>query len=352
MFIEVIRLIIMLVFTFIGSQVYSFFIPFIGSFYQGIWGRILIILLFTGVGFVLGGILGRKLTFLVSWLENLLSEVPSIDLIVGIVGLLIGLVIASIISFPFLITLEEHGRFYTFLSFFLFGSFGLFIALHKRKELKVILSPGEEDKLFNSSYLSEKILDTSAIIDGRIVDLCRTNFLEGRLNVPYFVLKELQSIADSKDSSKRNRGKRGLEVLEDLRSDPRIKLKVIEKDYSEIPDVDTKIVTLAKEIKAKIITTDFNLTKIAQLQGVKVLNLNDLSNALKPIALPGEELKLQVIREGKEDGQGVGYLDDGTMVVVEDGEKFIGKEIKVSVTGTIQTSAGRIIFTRPQEGAK
>ena len=194
-----------------------------------------------------------------------------------------------------------------------------------------------------------KILDTSVIIDGRIADICDTGFLEGILVIPNFVLNELQMIADSADSIKRNRGRRGLDILNKMQKDQSIKVKISDMDFKDIPEVDSKLVQLAKVMKAKVITNDFNLNKVAEFHGVEVLNINELSNSLKPIVLPGEEMRVLLLKEGKDSNQAIGYLDDGTMVVVENGRRRINEEVEVTVTSVLQTTAGRMIFTRLRE---
>ncbi|HOP29876.1 MAG TPA: TRAM domain-containing protein [Spirochaetota bacterium] len=194
-----------------------------------------------------------------------------------------------------------------------------------------------------------KILDTSVIIDGRIADICDTGFLEGILVIPNFVLNELQMIADSADSIKRNRGRRGLDILNKMQKDQSIMVKISDMDFKDIPEVDSKLVQLAKVMKAKVITNDFNLNKVAEFHGVDVLNINELSNALKPIVLPGEEMRVLLLKEGKDSNQAIGYLDDGTMVVVENGRRRINDEVEVTVTSVLQTTAGRMIFTRLKE---
>lgn len=194
-----------------------------------------------------------------------------------------------------------------------------------------------------------KVLDTSAIIDGRIADICKTGFLEGTLLVPSFVLAELQKIADSSDSLKRNRGRRGLEILNRMQKEGAVTVRVYDQDFEDLADVDTKIVRLARMLGAKVITNDFNLNKVAELYGVSVLNINDLSNAIKPIVLPGEEILVHLVKDGKEFGQGIGYLDDGTMVVVDGGRPHIGEDLEIVVTSVLQTSAGRMIFGKPKE---
>lgn len=192
-----------------------------------------------------------------------------------------------------------------------------------------------------------KILDTSAIIDGRIADIFETGFVEGGIVVPKFVLDELQRIADSSDSLKRNRGRRGLDILNKMRQSKLLTIQIVDHDFPQ-PEVDAKLVSLAKETHGVLVTTDFNLNKVAQLQGVSILNVNELANAVKPVVLPGEEMKVQIVKEGKEQGQGVGYLDDGTMVVVEGGKRHIGGAIDVEVTSVLQTVAGKMIFGRPR----
>ena len=196
---------------------------------------------------------------------------------------------------------------------------------------------------------SYKILDTSVIIDGRIADICETGFVDGTLIIPQFVLRELQQVADSADSLKRNRGRRGLDILQRVQKMAGINVQIIETDYPNIREVDLKLIELAKEIEGKIVTNDFNLNKVAQLQGVEVLNINELANSLKPVVLPGESMKVFILKEGKEYNQGVAYLDDGTMVVVDNARKMIGKTIDTSVTSVLQTTAGKMIFGRYEE---
>ncbi len=208
--------------------------------------------------------------------------------------------------------------------------------------------------IFNegASRKSSKVLDTSVIIDGRVADICKTGFLDGTLVVPHFVLRELQQIADSADSAKRNRGRRGLDVLEKIKSVPGVSVQIVENDYPDIKEVDLKLIELAKELTAKIVTNDFNLNKVSQLRGVEVLNINELANALKPVVLPGETMKVFILKEGKEYNQGVAYLDDGTMVVVDNARRMIGRTIATQVTSVLQTTAGKMIFGRFPEEAE
>lgn len=194
--------------------------------------------------------------------------------------------------------------------------------------------------------VSPKILDTSIVIDGRIIDLANTGFIEGPLVVPNFVLREIQLISDSADSIKRNRGRRGLDMLNTLQKSPDLEVKISYIDYPDTREVDAKLVRLAKDMSGKLVTNDFNLNKVAELQNIEVLNINNLANAIKPVVLPGEEMEIQVIKEGKDENQGIGYLDDGTMVVIENGGKLLGKRLKVNVTSIIQTNAGKMIFTK------
>ena len=194
-----------------------------------------------------------------------------------------------------------------------------------------------------------KILDTSVIIDGRIADACETGFIEGPFIIPQFMLRELQHIADSPDPLKRNRGRRGLDILNRIQKHSDLEVRISDQDFPSVKEVDDKLIELAKRIHGRIITNDYNLNKVAELQGLTVLNINQLSNALKPVVLPGETMHVQILKEGKEPGQGVAYLDDGTMVVVEEGKKIIGKELDVVVTSVLQTTAGRMIFARPKD---
>jgi uncharacterized protein YacL len=194
-------------------------------------------------------------------------------------------------------------------------------------------------------FIKPKLVDTSVIIDGRISDVVRTGFLEGDLVIPSFVLEELQSIADSAEAGKRSRGRRGLETVRDLQEFHK-HVSLIERDFPSVTEVDAKVIKLAKELKASVLTTDYNLNKLAQIQGVEVLNVNDLSNSLRAVVLPGESLGVKILREGKEEDQGVAYLDDGTMVIVEGGRRRLGEEVEVEVTSVLQNPSGRMIFSR------
>lgn len=313
------------------------------------------------VSAILGALIFYLVTFwavdyvigLVRWVEDSLIKAPITDIIFGSVGLVFGLVVAFLIGFalnsiqfPILNTVAP------ILLTLLFGYLGFQVGFKKRDELLNLFSnkkkkgPDEEIEKVESSTL--KILDTSVIIDGRVADICQTGFLEGTIVIPQFVLEELQHIADSSDVLKRNRGRRGLDILNRIQKELAIKVEIYEGDFEEIQEVDSKLVKLAKITNGVVVTNDFNLNKVCELQNVSVLNINDLANAVKPVVLPGEELSVQVIKDGKEQKQGVAYLDDGTMIVVEDGRDFIGKRIDVIVTSVLQTSAGRMIFAKPK----
>ncbi len=230
-----------------------------------------------------------------------------------------------------------------------FAFASLFALLIKHEDISVFDYLFPDKNVIASESISYKILDTSVIIDGRIADICDTGFLEGVFVIPNFVLNELQLIADSADSIKRNRGRRGLDILNKMQKDHSMKVKISDADFPEIVEVDAKLVKLAKVMKAKVVTNDFNLNKVAEFHGVSVLNINQLSNSLKPIVLPGEEMRVALIKEGKDSNQAIGYLDDGTMIVVENGKKRIGSEVDVTVTSVLQTTAGRMIFGRLKE---
>lgn len=276
------------------------------------------------------------------------------DLLFGTLGLIIGLIVAFLLFLP----LQQIPWVSTFLPIFislLLGYLGFVVFTKKREEFVTFFSLARltREKVLDSAakegqHSDYKILDTSVIIDGRIADICLTGFVEGTLVIAQFVLEELQHIADSSDVLKRNRGRRGLDILNRIQKEKSVKVVIVEKDFEEIQEVDSKLVKLAKTMGGKVVTNDFNLNKVCELQGVPVLNINDLANAIKPVVLPGEELHVQVIKDGKEHGQGVAYLDDGTMIVVEGGRDFIGENLDVLVTSVLQTSAGRMVFAKPK----
>ena len=290
------------------------------------------------------GVLGAIVVIVI---EVLMRRASVSGLSAAVFGLIFGLIMAVLLSFalnmiPMTETLRSSLRVILML---VFCYLGMVVAMRGKDEFNLIIPYVRLSRQDMSSELI--ILDTSVIIDGRICDISQTKFVEGRFLIPRFVLKELQQIADSKDSLKRNRGRRGLEILSKIQKNPQVDVRIHEDDFPELVDVDAKLIKLAKTLNAKIFTNDFNLGKVAELQGIKILNINELANALKPIVLPGEMLEVKVIKEGKEYNQGIGYLDDGTMIVVENGRHLLGQTIRTSVTSVLQTTAGRMIFTKP-----
>ncbi len=299
----------------------------------------------------LWGLAGGFFIFCLSLLlENQLRKVPLRNLIGSLIGLIIGFMFARFISNVFFLDLLDDRRMTLSLLGLIYGVLGyigLRIGLKKGEELHL---PGW--KLFSKKIpggATPKILDTSVIIDGRISDITETGFVEGPLLIPRFVLSELQHIADSSDPIKRTRGKRGLEVLRHIQKQVNVEVRIVDTDYPAVKEVDSKLIELAKEVGGKIMTNDSNLNKVAELQGIDVLNFNELANSLKPVVLPGEEMNVKIVKEGKESGQGVAYLDDGTMIVVDNGRRQIGKTVDVVVTSVLQTPAGRMIFGRLKE---
>lgn len=297
-------------------------------------------------GMLVGAVIGFFIAAIAVAYEKVASASPPRVVLGGAFGAILGLLIANLLSYAFLKGWFEAPRtgmaVYAFVNV-LFGYLGAAIGARKGREFDpaqfTFFSRGKP------SLKDVKILDTSVIIDGRIADLCETGFIEGSLVIPQFILHELQKIADSSDPLKRAKGRRGLDILNRIQKQVDIDVKITDQDFPRIRDVDSKLIALAKEVGAKIITNDFNLNKVAELHGVTVLNINQLANALKPVVLPGEVMKVQIIKEGKEQGQGIGYLDDGTMVVVDSAKKYLGKQVEVSVTSVLQTTAGRMIFT-------
>jgi len=291
-------------------------------------------------GLVLGGI------FLV--IESRLHNVSFGSVLGGVVGLGVGILTSQLLLFPleYLITDDSRGISSFILSAVL-GYSGLLIGLSRGKNMSV---PAVM-RLFKGQEVEEdlKILDTSVIIDGRIADVIEIGFVEGAFIIPQFILQELQYIADSPDPMRRTKGRRGLDILHRIQKMADIEVRIVEEDFPKIKEVDAKLIALARLFNAKVVTNDFNLSKVAQVQGVAVMNINELANILKPVVLPGEPLNLFIAKEGKEHNQGVAYLDDGTMVVVENARKLIGKNVDLIVTSVLQTTAGRMIFARIKE---
>ncbi|TZE82690.1 PIN/TRAM domain-containing protein [Calorimonas adulescens] len=284
------------------------------------------------------------------WMDSSLQKVPTNEILVGIMGLIVGLIIANLVSTPFRLV-PVIGIVVTVILNIVLGYVGVVVAVHKKDELSNMFSflkKMNKEKLKPEDRIQPKVLDTSVIIDGRILDICKTGFIEGNIIIPGFVLEELRHIADSSDTLKRNRGRRGLDILNKMQKELNVKVEINERDFPEIAEVDLKILKLAQVIGGKVVTNDYNLNKVAEFQGVSVLNINELSNAVKPVVLPGEEMVVQVIKDGKESGQGIAYLDDGTMIVVDGGKKYIGDTLEVVVTSVLQTAAGRMIFAKPR----
>lgn len=280
---------------------------------------------------------------------HVLLKTPTHELVGGIIGLVSGWIFALVISIP-LLRIPVVGDYAPIVLGILLGYLGLVVGLRKNDDLAKAFSRQDGMRLNfkNTSTACPKILDTSVIIDGRIADITKSGFLEGDLIVPGFVLEELQHIADSSDVLKRNRGRRGLDILNKIQKEPYSNVRIVEEDYDDLGEVDAKLVRLAKDMDGKVVTNDYNLNKVCELHGVAVLNINELANSVKPVVLPGEELKVHVIKDGKEQGQGVGYLDDGTMIVVDGGRRHIGQTVAVLVTSVLQTAAGRMIFAKPK----
>jgi uncharacterized protein YacL len=295
----------------------------------------------------------------VSALRSQLSRLSTRSLFASLVGLVVGLVVAALLAFPLSLLPSPLGKIMPFIGVVLLGYLGVAVFVIRQNDLFNVLqgigrgsSSGPTAEAESSQNWAESrtiLLDTSVIIDGRIADVARTGFLPGSLLIPRFVLAELQYVADSSDSLRRQRGRRGMEVLAQIQREPSIPVRITDIDVEGVREVDDKLVILARQMRCPILTNDFNLNRIAELQGVTILNINELANAVKSVLLPGEMLNVRVIQEGKEAGQGVGYMEDGTMVVVENGKDYIDEEINVLVTKVLQTAAGRMIFARPDK---
>ena len=340
------RLAGMVAFGFLGWQVGDA-LPWHASFPQLSYGLA-----------ALGGAVGLLIAPAISLrplqaLQREVRRVPIQAIISATIGLLIGLALAALVSIPLhFLTVLELDKFLPVLAALLLGYLGITIGWARQRDL-FALAGNHLGRMAVSSgagpdHKSEYVLlDTSVIIDGRIADVSQTGFIEGTLLVPRFVLNELQHIADSADTLRRNRGRRGLDILNKLQKHPNVPFEITDMDVEGAREVDAKLVRLAKRLNCPVVTNDYNLNRVAELQGVKVLNINELANAVKAVVLPGETMKVRIIQEGKELGQGVGYLDDGTMVVIENGRRFMNHTMEVTVTRVLQTVAGRMIFATP-----
>jgi uncharacterized protein YacL len=343
----------------IGAVIFAIIGGYIGSELGSLsnLGSVYYATIFALVGLLLGLVATPMLTIRpMRSLRAILAKVPAHTLIAGLVGLVVGLIIAALLSFPLSLLPPPFGQLLPFVGVLLFSYFGVAIFIMRQAELSNILRllPSKSSSSSDEEEQSEEnqppgrtiLLDTSVIIDGRIADIAHTGFLVGALLIPRFVLNELQYIADSPDNLRRQRGRRGMEVLSRLQKDTTVPVRISDIDVEGMRDVDDKLVVLARQLRCPILTNDYNLNRIAELQGVAVLNVNELANAVKMVLLPGESLSVKIIQEGRESGQGVGYLDDGTMVVIEDGREYINRETYVVVTKVLQTAAGRMIFAR------
>jgi uncharacterized protein YacL len=304
-----------------------------------------------------------------------MREAAASDLVAAVIGLIVGLIISFLIDIPLTNLPGIWGHILPFVGTVVCGGLGVALAVQRKNDLSHLFQAGfasrrtrerereeerqkeldkakDKDKEHSSHLqpVTQILLDTSAIIDGRIADISQTGFVSGALLVPRFVLNELQHIADSADTMRRNRGRRGLEMLNRLQKDTTVPIEITDADVEDVAEVDGKLVKMARTLHCPIITNDFNLNRVAELQGVKVLNINELANAVKPVMLPGEDIFIKIMQDGKELGQGVGYLDDGTMIVVEGGRQFMGATVEVTVTRVLQTVAGRMIFAHPKQG--
>ena len=312
-----------------------------------------------------------------AWVETQLNKMPIHDVIAGVAGLSLGLILATLLGAAFS-RIPIVGNYIPVVFAIVFGYLGIRITMTKREEIaemfnfiprffkdvlraretkpeplpaqpEALPAPKEEVTDGDKRY---KLLDTSAIIDGRIADVIDSGFLEGTLLIPVFVLEELQRIADSADALKRVRGRRGLDILQKIRSEEKLPVEIDSRDFDDIAEVDSKLVRLGRMVGGKIVTNDYNLNKVSELQGVSVLNVNELANAVKPVVVPGESMHVTVVKDDKEQGQGVAYLDDGTMIVIEGGHRHLNQDIDVEVTSALQTAAGRMIFAKPRRYAK
>ena len=311
------------------------------------WGLAL-----TLVGVVLGlGATPYFTTRPVRWGLRWLGEIPASTLIAGSAGLIVGLIVAVLLSVPLTRIPGATAVWLPISLSVLLAYLGVVVGVSRERELLQLLPEQHRGRGTPRQRLpgdGQLLVDTSAIIDGRIADISQAGFVRGTLVIPRFILDELRHVADSSDSLRRNRGRRGLEMLNKLCKEADVPIQVLDVDTRDGMEVDGKLVKLAKSLHASIVTTDFNLNRVAEIEGVRVLNVNELANALKPVVLPGEEMSVRVIQEGKEPGQGVAFLDDGTMVVVEHGRRHINQHLDVVITRVLQTAAGRIIFAQPR----
>lgn len=327
-----IRALFVLISTIVGFQ--------IGSAFDGIgsaWGLI-------GAGAGLG------IAIVIILFENALGKLSLRGLSAAVFGLILALILSKFLTGAIDLIPDLNPAFTStakLVMVLVLSYIGMVFAMRGRDEFNLIVPYVKFERQDQKDAIL--ILDTSVIIDGRVLDIFQTKFLEGRFVIPRFVLKELQQVADSQDSLKRTRGRRGLDILNKLKKASHLSIKIHDEDFADISSVDEKLVKLAKVLDAKILTNDFNLNRVAELQGVTILNINELANALRPVVLPGETMEVRLVKEGKEPNQAVAYLEDGTMVVVDNARKFLGNSLLVTITSVLQTAAGRMIFAKPEQ---
>ena len=312
---------------------------------------------YTIVATLIGMLAGLILTPYIStrpvrFIRKNLNRLPVESILIILAGLIAGLIVAALLAFPLSLLPDPFGEILPFVGVCIFVYFGVSLFASRQNDIAGIFTNISNKQEDNGSSSWQKmnrtiLLDTSVIIDGRVADIAKTGFLPGTMLIPRFVLLELQYVADSSDAMRRQRGRRGMEVLSELQKGSAVSVRISDIDVDGVKEVDDKLVILARQMKCPILTNDYNLNRIAEIQGVTILNINELANSVKSVVLPGEILHVTVIQEGKEFGQGVGYMEDGTMVVVENGNKYLNKELQVSITKVLQTAAGRMIFAKP-----
>ena len=385
---KIYSLIIVFVFAITGLIIFDYYCPYISECFgydlegHGLFGIAMANIVSGTIGLIVFGGFGMAVApsitnFILGYSERLaitLSRIPTSDILVMVLGIGLGLIIANLIGSPFA-HLPIIGPYVPIIFSLILSVVGAKVALRKHTDITdffarmrgastVPAPPPEAPKaqvlekdikagpLGDRLYSNNKLLDTSVIIDGRVMDIMAAGFLDGKVVVPNFVLEELQKLSDSSDNLKRAKGRRGLDLVQDLQHSYGKQVLIVDYDFDDLGDVDSKLIRLAKQTDSSIMTNDFNLNKVAEIQGIKVLNINELANAIKPVGVSGEEMSVYLVKEGKEPGQAVAYLDDGTMIVVENGRRYVGTSIEVIVTSVLQTAAGRMIFARANHSSK
>ena len=385
---KIYSLIIVFVFAITGLIIFDYYCPYISECFgydlegHGLFGIAMANIVSGTIGLIVFGGFGMAVApsitnFILGYSERLaitLSRIPTSDILVMVLGIGLGLIIANLIGSPFA-HLPIIGPYVPIIFSLILSVVGAKVALRKHTDITdffarmrgastVSAPPPEAPKaqvlekdikagpLGDRLYSNNKLLDTSVIIDGRVMDIMAAGFLDGKVVVPNFVLEELQKLSDSSDNLKRAKGRRGLDLVQDLQHSYGKQVLIVDYDFDDLGDVDSKLIRLAKQTDSSIMTNDFNLNKVAEIQGIKVLNINELANAIKPVVVSGEEMSVYLVKEGKEPGQAVAYLDDGTMIVVENGRRYVGTSIEVIVTSVLQTAAGRMIFARANHSSK